>query len=191
MKVHLKQKHRILDDFFKVDRAILQHEKFDGTMSEDIVRLNLLRGEACAALLYNPENDTIILVRQFRYPIYTRDENLAWSLEVVAGMIDDDGSPEDAIRREIMEETGYQPSSVKSLFYFYPTPGGSNEIIYLFYAEVEEKDQIARGGGAVGEDENIAVVKLPREKVYDMLHQGEIVDAKTIIALQWFESRKL
>jgi len=190
MKVQIKQKRRILDDFFKIDRAILQHEKFDGTMSDDVVRLNLLRGEACAALLFNPEKDTIILVKQFRYPIYTRDENLAWSLEIVAGMIDDDGSPEEAIRREIMEETGYQPSDVESLFYFYPTPGGSNEIIYLFFAEVEAKDRIARGGGAIGEDENIAVVELPRESVYAMLHQGEIVDAKTIIALQWFENRK-
>jgi len=190
MKVKVKEDRRILDDYFKVDRAVLQHEKFDGTMSEEIVRLNFDRGEASAALIYNPQKDTIILVKQFRYPLYTREKKNAWTLEIVAGMIEENDSPEETIQREILEETGYKPGNLKSLFGFYPSPGGSNEIIYLFYSEVNESDRIAPGGGATGEDENIEVVELARQQVFELLENGAIVDAKTIIALQWFRNRK-
>ncbi len=189
MKVLIKKQRRILDDFFKVDRAVLQHEKFDGTMSEDMVRLNLVRGEASAALLYNPKKDTIILVKQFRYPVYTRENNNAWTLEIVAGMIENNDSPKATIQREILEETGYETENPEAVSSFYTSPGGSDEIIYLFYAEVNESHKIARGGGATDEDENIEVVEMPRQQAFELLENGKIFDAKTIIALLWFREK--
>ena len=107
MKVSIKKTKRILDSFFKVDHSILQFEKFDGSLSEEVVRLNLERGDSVAALLVNRKKKKIILIKQFRFPVYTKEQNNAWTWEIVAGMVDDGHSNEDSIIREITEETGY------------------------------------------------------------------------------------
>jgi nudix-type nucleoside diphosphatase (YffH/AdpP family) len=190
MKVEVKKVHRILDDYFKVDRAVLQFEKFDGRMSQEIVRLNFDRGDSVGAIIYNTTNQTFIFVKQFRYPIFTKDRDNAWSLEIVAGVIEQGKSPEDTMIKEIMEETGYQVNQLKSLFSFYPTPGGSNEKVFLFFAKVSQKDRIHKGGGLIEEGENIQLLEIPAKTAFQMLNSGEIYDAKTIIALQWLKTRQ-
>jgi len=188
MKVFVKKSQRILDSFFKVDRAVIQHEKFDGEISEELVRLNFDRGDSVAALLINPTKQKIILIKQFRYPVYTKEKNNAWVLEIVAGMVEDGKSPEETIIREIAEETGYHVSKVNQLFYFYPTPGGSNEKVYLYFAEIGKKDLNPSGGGVISEGEDILVQEISFDEALKMLDSGEIIDAKTIIALQWFKA---
>jgi len=190
MKVKVKHVKRILDDFFKVDRAVLQFEKFDGTMSREIVRLNFDRGDSVAAIIYNTTNQKILFVKQFRYPIFTKDKDNAWSLEIVAGIVEPGKSPEETMTREIMEETGYRVNRLLPLFSFYPTPGGSNEKIFLFFAKVDQKDQIDKGGGLIEEGENIQLIELPPETAFNMMGTGKIFDAKTIIALQWLKTRR-
>ena len=190
MKVKVKKVERILDDFFKVDRAILQFEKFDGAMSPEIVRLNFDRGDSVGAVVYNTTNQTFIFVRQFRYPIFTKDQEHAWSLEIVAGVIDENLSPEDAMSKEIREEIGYQLSQLKPLFSFYPTPGGSNEKVLLYFAKVNQEGRIEPGGGLIEEGENIQRLEIPAKTTFDMLKSGEFYDAKTIIALQWLKTRQ-
>jgi len=190
MKVKVKNVERILDDFFKVDRATLQFEKFDGTMSSEIIRLNFDRGDSVGAIIYNTTNQTFIFVRQFRYPIFTKDQEFAWSLEIVAGVIDENLSPEDAMMKEIREETGYQVNQLKPLFSFYPTPGGSNEKVFLYFACVNQEDRIDDGGGLIEEGENIQLLEIPVKTTFDMLKTGEFYDAKTIIALQWLKTRQ-
>lgn len=188
MKVIVKDIQRILDDFFKVDRAVLRFEKYDKIMSEEIVRLNFDRGDSVAAIIVNSAEKKIIFVEQFRYPIYTKDQQDAWVLELVAGVIEKNSSPEDTIIREIMEETGYKVSRVKPLFSFFPSPGGSNEKIYLFYAEVEQTDRIQAGGGIAEEGENIQIREMSFRQAFEMIDSGKIIDAKTIIALQWLRA---
>jgi nudix-type nucleoside diphosphatase (YffH/AdpP family) len=190
MKVEVKKIERILDDFFKVDRAVLQFENFDGTMSSEIIRLNFDRGDSVGAIIYNSTNQLLVFVKQFRYPIYTKDQDNAWSLEIVAGVIEDDDSSEAAMIKEIKEETGYQTNKLKALFSFYPTPGGSNEKVFLFFARVNQEDRIYRGGGLAEEGENIELVEIPIKTAFEMLKSGEIYDAKTIIALQWLKTRQ-
>jgi nudix-type nucleoside diphosphatase (YffH/AdpP family) len=190
MKVEVKKIERILDDFFKVDRAVLQFEKFDGTMSSEIVRLNFDRGDSVGAIIYNSTSQSLVFVKQFRYPIYTKDKDNAWSLEIVAGVIEDDDSSETAMIKEISEETGYQAHELKALFSFYPTPGGSNEKVFLFFARVNQKDRIYKGGGLAEEGENIELVEIPIKTAFEMLKSGKISDAKTIIALQWLKARQ-
>lgn len=190
MKVEVKKIERILDDFFKVDRAVLQFENFDGSMSPEIVRLNFDRGDSVGAIIYNSSNQSLVFVKQFRYPIYTKEQDHAWSLEIVAGVIDDDDSPEAAMLKEIKEETGYQTNELKVLFSFYPTPGGSNEKVFLFFARVNQEDRIYKGGGLAEEGENIELVEIPIKTTFEMLKSGEISDAKTIIALQWLKTRQ-
>jgi len=186
MKVLIKKTKRILDTFFKVDHSILQFEKFDGTLSEEVVRLNLERGDSVAALLVNREKRKIILIKQFRFPVYTKEKENSWTWEIVAGMVDAGHSPKESIIREIAEETGYHVSKVDHLFYFYPTPGGSNEKVHLYYAEVDEKDKKFSGGGVTSEGEDILAKEFSYTDAFEMMDSGEIIDAKTIIALQWF-----
>lgn len=189
MKIIVKETKRILDGFFKVDRSIVQYEKFDGSMSKETVRLNLDRGDSVAALLVNRNKQIVILVKQFRFPVYTKDQRQAWPLEIVAGVVDNNDSPQETISREIGEETGYHPKEIKHLFNFYPSPGGTNEKIYLYYAEVTKDDQIDSGGGVDSENEDILVVELSINEAFEMLDTGNIIDGKTIIALQWLKSR--
>lgn len=190
MKVKVKEINRILDEYFKVDRVVFQIEKFDGTMSHEIVRLNLDRGRAVAAIIYNVTNKTLIFVKQFRYPIYTNEPDKAWTLEIPAGMIESGISPEETMIREIIEETGYRVSHLLPLFSFYPTAGASNEKIYLFFSKVNKKDRVNSGGGLVEEGEDIQIVEIPPKQAFQMIQSGEIVDAKTIIALQWLKNRQ-
>lgn len=190
MKVIVKNIERILDDFFRVDRAVLQFEKFDGAMSPEIVRLNFDRGDSVGAIIYHATNKTLLFVRQFRYPIFTKDEENAWSLEIVAGVIEAKESPEEAMIKEIKEEIGFQVRQLRPLFSFYPTPGGSNEKVFLYFARVTQEDQIAPAGGLIEEGENIQLLEIPTKIAFDMLASGEFYDAKTIIALQWLKSRQ-
>jgi len=190
MKVEVKSIERILDDFFKVDRAVLQFEMFDGTMSREIVRLNFDRGDSVGAIIYDATSQKLIFVKQFRYPIFTKEKDNAWSLEIVAGVIEEGESAEEAMIKEIKEETGYHVTKLKPLFSFYPTPGGSNEKVFLFFARVNQQDRISNGGGVIEEGENIQLLNIPVKTAFDMLKAGKISDAKTIIALQWLKTRQ-
>ena len=105
-KVIVRKERRLLDAFFKVDEAVLRHERRDGSLSPELSRLNLERGDGVAALLYRTDEDRVVLVRQFRYPAWLRD-GPGWILEIVAGMLKEGEDPQEAMRREIHEETGY------------------------------------------------------------------------------------
>ena len=101
-----------------------------------------------------------------------------------------DETPRIAIQREILEETGFFVERLEPIASFYLSPGGSSERSLLFYAEVESRTPGARSGGLEEEGEDIEVVEMPFEKAWDMLEAGHIVDAKTIIALQWIEEQR-
>ena len=186
-RVEIISTRRLLDDFFKVDEAILRHQTRDGEMSPPMRRLNLERGDGVAAVLYRPDSRTIVLVRQFRYPTHIRGDG--WLLELVAGMLDKDESPQETMRREILEETGYQVKSLQPISTFYLSPGGSSERIFLFYGEVDEQAPQAAGGGLDEEHEDIEVVEIGAKEIWQKLDQGEIADAKTLIALMWLRRR--
>ncbi len=180
MNVIIKETKREYDGFFKVDKAILQHEKYDGSMSKEIVRLNFNRGNTVAVLLYNKSSKSVVLVKQFRYPAYV-DNGPGWLIECVAG-IKDNGEVSVA-KKEILEETGYEVSELKFLTKFYPSPGGCSEIMYVYLAYVEEKDKIKKDKYMGVGSEDICIVKIPLSKAFDMIENGEICDGKTIISL--------
>jgi nudix-type nucleoside diphosphatase (YffH/AdpP family) len=147
--------------------------------------LNLNRGDSTAAILHDKQAETIILVEQFRYSTY--DKGPGWMLEIPAGIIDPDLDPDPAVsmRREIEEEVGYNVKTLRLIGRFYLSPGGSSERIFLYYSTVTPNQSVTKGGGMMAEGENIRVIGV---KVADALHKlekGEIIDAKTIIALQW------
>jgi GDP-mannose pyrophosphatase NudK len=180
MKVVIKEVKREYDGIFKVDKAKLQFERFDGLMSKEIVRLNFDRGNTVAVLLYNETNKSVILIKQFRYPAYVSNGS-GWLIECVAG-IKDNGEISVA-RKEVLEETGYQVNKLKYLTQFYPSPGGCSERISVYLAYVEAKDKIRKEKYMGEGSEDILVMEVTLSKAFEMIKTGEICDGKTIIGL--------
>lgn len=170
---------------FQIDEVRLQFERFDGSMSEPITRLVLNRGDSVAILLHDPKNQTILLCEQFRAPTYER--GTGWLLELPAGILEPGESEEDCARRETVEETGYSLRSLDRIACVYLSPGGSSERIHIFHSEVATTDRIDKGGGVISESEDIRLVSLPQEEAIARARDGQIIDAKTLIALQWLD----
>jgi nudix-type nucleoside diphosphatase (YffH/AdpP family) len=186
-KVDIVDKRLVFDDFFKIEEIHLRFRRFDGQMSDPVRRLIFERGDAVAALIVNLDTQKVLMTRQFRYP--TLEKGPGWLHEVVAGMIDAHEQPEVAIKREIHEEIGYQVNELTPIANFYVSPGGSSERIYLYYAEVRNADRISAGGGLASEHEDIELVEVSFDQLWESLERGEIRDAKTLIAVQWLRQR--
>lgn len=189
-KVVIDSKRLILDDFFKVEEAKLQYELFNGEMSAPVRRLSLERGDSVAVLVFNLDTQKIVLIDQFRYPTYKNGQG--WVTEIIAGMVDEGEAPEESARRELLEEAGLTISSFEHICDFYPSPGGSSELIYLYYAEVSGKFAVYdKTGGLAGHGEDIATMEVTLEEALNKVKTGEIVDAKTIMGIFWLENRQL
>jgi GDP-mannose pyrophosphatase NudK len=143
------------------------------------------RGNGATILLYNKEKKTIILTRQFRLPTFINGNQDGMLIETCAGLLDQD-NPEDCIRRETEEETGFEIRDVKKVFEAYMSPGSVTEIVYFFIAEYT-KDMRTSPGGGVDDHEDIEVLEFDFEKAYQMIETGEIKDGKTIILLQYLK----
>lgn len=185
--VEIERRETVFDDVFQIEEAYLRHERFDGSMSETVRRLSFERGDGVAALVVNTDAQTVLFVEQFRYP--TLKKGNGWIVEVIAGMLEPDESPEACIRREILEETGYRARTLRHVSTFYTSPGGTSERIHLYYGEVTDAGKVAAGGGADHEGEDIRVVAMPLREVWDALVGGRFQDAKTLIALWWLKDK--
>ena len=155
---------------------------------EEVIRTVITRPNAAAILLINQVKQSIVLIRQFRAPVYhNTKEELVW--EIPAGVLESDENPETGIIRETLEETGYQISNPALISAFYPTVGILNEIIYLYYDFIETKDKILQGGGLEEENEFLDVVELSFADALNLLDTRQIIDGKTIIALYWLKNK--
>ena len=143
------------------------------------------RGHGTGILLYNVEKGTVVLTRQFRMPIYQTNKDEGMSIEVCAGAIDDNDSPEATIIREVEEEVGYRITEVKKVMEAYTSPGALTEKMYLFVAPYSDDMKVNDGGGVAGELEEIEVIELSFSKALQMIATTEIRDAKTIMLLQY------
>jgi ADP-ribose pyrophosphatase len=187
-KVSIQQKRNVLDDFFKVEEAYLQFEKFDGKMSDTVRRFSLERGNSVAVLTFNRHTNKLILISQFRYPTYKNGHG--WTIETIAGMIDPGESPEETARREAEEETGLNVSTLEHITTFYPSPGGTSELIFLYYSEVSgQPTKRDNAGGIISEGEDIMSLEISLEQALEKIKTGEIMDAKTIIGIYWLENQ--
>lgn len=188
--VNVIQRQQIFHRFvFRIDELKLQHERYDGTMSPEITRLVFERGDSVAMVLHDWEKDTILLCEQFRAATLARDSG--WIVEVPAGLVEAGEDPKECAQREAIEETGYAPRVLERIACFYPSPGGSSERIHLYYAEVSLEDRVGSGGGLALENEDIRLIQLPLKEAVVQASAGDIQDAKTLIAIQWLELRKL
>lgn len=142
------------------------------------------RGNGATVLLYNSHKQSVVLVRQFRIATWVNGNADGMLIETCAGLLDDD-EPEDCIRKEAIEETGYQVSNVRKVFQLYMSPGGVTEIVHFFIAEYDDNLRDNEGGGV--EDEAIDVLELPFTQAIEMVRTGEICDGKTVILLQYLQ----
>ncbi|EPK7360669.1 GDP-mannose pyrophosphatase NudK [Kluyvera ascorbata] len=142
------------------------------------------RGNGATVLLYNSQKQSVVLVRQFRIATWVNGNTDGMLIETCAGLLDDD-EPEDCIRKEAIEETGYQVKNVRKVFQLYMSPGGVTEIVHFFIAEYDDSLRENAGGGV--EDEAIDVLELPFSQALEMILRGEICDGKTVILLQYLQ----
>lgn len=181
---------RILsDDWYTLKKITYSYSKRDGTKKTQ-VREAYDRGNGATILLFNKENRTIILTKQFRLPTFINGNESGMLIETCAGLLDED-NPEDCIIREAEEETGYRINKAQKIFEAYMSPGAVTEIVHFFIAEYSGSMKVNDGGGAEGEEENIEVLEMKYDEAMKMLNEGEIKDGKTIILLQYLKIHNL
>ena len=147
------------------------------------------RGNGATILLYNRQQQTVVLTRQFRLPTFINGNETGMLIEACAGLLDKDNA-EDCIRRETEEETGYKVKDVRKIFEAYMSPGSVTEILYFFIAEYT-KDMKESEGGGVDDGEDIEVLEYKFDQAVKMIETGEIKDGKTIMLLQYLQVHKL
>ena len=146
------------------------------------------RGNGATILLYNPEKKTVVLIRQFRVATWVNGNEDGQLIETCAGLLDND-EPEACIRKEAIEETGFEVGEVRKLFELYMSPGGVTEISHFFIAQYRDSQRTNAGGGV--EDEDIEVLELPFTQALEMIKTGEIRDGKTVLLLNYLQSSHL
>lgn len=193
-KVVVQSQRVIFERFiFRIIEAQLRYMRYDGTMSAPIKRLNFDRGDSVAMLVVDRDDDTVLLTEQFKYPTYdpTGERGNGWIIELPAGKVDEGETAEAAARRELVEETGYEVNELHHINTFYLSPGGTSERIILYYALVTRGDRARAGGGLEEEGEDIKVLRVKFADTLAMMQRGELPDAKTILALQWLQLRRM
>lgn len=165
--------------------------KFKNGLWKRIERETYDRGNGVCVLLFNPEQNTVLLTRQFRMPIYANVREEAMSIEVCAGAMDREESPKDCMIREIEEEVGYHIPEIQQVMEAYSTPGAVTEKMYLFTAAYNASMKVSNGGGVEDEQEEIEVLEYAFSEALAMIVNGQIKDAKTIILLQYAQIKGL
>lgn len=188
-KVKINSIKNLSNDWYKLDKIDFDYKTKNGQWQNQ-TRECYDRGDGAAILLYNPLKKTVILTKQFRMPSYLNGSDNGMSIEVCAGLLDDDDALT-CIKKEAEEETGYQISEPKKIFEIYSTPGAVTEKIHYFIAEYSDDMKISEGGGLEEETEEIEVLEIGFKKTLEMISTGEICDAKTIILLQYAQINKL
>lgn len=146
------------------------------------------RGNGATILLYNRHKQTVVLVRQFRIATWVNGNEDGMLIETCAGLLDSD-EPEECVRKEAIEETGFEVGEVRKLFELFMSPGGVTELIYFFIAEYNDTHRANDGGGV--DDEDIEVLELPYHRALEMMANGEIRDGKAVILLQYLQTSGL
>jgi nudix-type nucleoside diphosphatase (YffH/AdpP family) len=164
-------------------RTTYDYRRRDGSWSRE-QRETYDRGDGATVLLYDPARRTVLLTRQFRFPVYVNGHPDGMFLETAAGLLDGD-DPAAAIRREAAEELGVTVGELIPVFRAWTSPGSVTERLHCFAAPYSAESRTGEGGGLADDGEDIEAVELPFDEALAMVDSGEIADAKTIMLLQW------
>ena len=181
--VEIIERENCFKGFYKLDRLRLRHRQFSGAMGPQLTRELFVRHNAVCVLPYDPQRDSVVLIEQFRVGAMQKSAN-PWMIELVAGLIDKDEEPEEVARREAIEEADLTLGALWPITTYFPSPGGSDELVYLF---VGRCDSEGAGGvhGLAEEGEDIRVSVWPLEDALQAVRDGRINNAASVIALQW------
>ncbi len=180
--IRISEVRVLSDDKYVLRKATFAYRRRDGAWQTQS-RESYDRGNGAAILLYDPSRGTVLLTRQFRYPAYENGHPEPL-IEAVAGMLDKD-DPEQTIRREAEEEAGCRIDAPKRIFEAFMSPGAVTERLTFFVAAYSSGDRIGAGGGLIAEGEDIEILEPQLEEALAMIESGEIMDAKTIMLLQY------
>ena len=181
-RIRIKSVQTLSDDWYVLKKTTFDLLRRNGTWQQQS-RETYDRGNGAVILLYNLERVTVVLTRQFRFPAFVNGHS-GMLIEAVAGLLDQ-ASPEDRIRAETEEETGYRVSHVQKVFEAFMSPGSVTERLYFFVAEYESGARATLGGGNHDEGEDIEVLELSLDQAMSAIASGEIQDGKTIMLLQY------
>ena len=185
-EVKIQSREYLFRGFIQVEKVSLQHRLFNQTEYTPILQRELIhRPEAAGVLIYDDAQQKFALIEQFRVGAMD-DSNSAWQLEIIAGVLDGDESPESCIRRESLEESGCEIDELEHLFSFYPSAGACSELFHLYSAQAHLPEQ----GGVFGmpdEGENIQLHLIDYSEVTHLLTNGRLRNAPVIMALQWLQ----
>ena len=181
-RVRIRNVEVLSDDWYLLKKTTFDYRRADGVW-QTLNRETYDRGNGATILLYNLQKRTVILIRQFRFPTY-RDGHDGFLVETPAGLLDN-ASPEQRIREEVEEETGYRVGDVRKVFEVFMSPGSVTEKLHFFVGEYASDERAGEGGGNIAEGEDIEVMEVPIQQALLMIAEGEIADGKTIMLLQY------
>ncbi|CAD5261472.1 MULTISPECIES: NUDIX domain-containing protein [Halomonadaceae] len=180
-RVRIIETKVLSDDWYVLKKTTFDYLRHDNVWQRQS-RETYDRGNGATILLFNRERHTVVLTRQFRFPAFVNGHD-GMLIEAAAGLLDD-ASPEERIRAEVEEETGYRIQHVEKVFEAFMSPGSVTEKLYFFIANYDAELRIGKGGGLKEEGEDIEVLELPLAKALQLIQEGIIVDGKTIMLLQ-------
>lgn len=169
------------DNWYTLKKYTYELQRSDGNWQEQS-RESYDRGNGAVILLYNRSKNTIVLIRQFRLPLYISGYN-QFLIEAAAGLLDN-ASPEERIIAEAEEETGFKVQKIEKVFEAYMSPGSVTEKLYFYIAEYHDQDRLNLGGGLADEGEDIEVLEWEFPRALQAIKNGEIIDGKTIMLIQ-------
>ena len=181
-RIRIHKVETLSHDWFLLQKTTFDYRRSDGSWQRQ-TRETYDRGHGATILLYNRERRTVVLVRQFRFPTWG-DGHDGFLIEAAAGLLDR-ASPEERIKAEVEEETGYRVSEVRKVFEAFMSPGSVTERLYFFVAKYDPASRIGAGGGIAEEGEDIEVLELDIDVAMQMMTDGRIADGKTIMLLQY------
>lgn len=187
-RVRIKQVEVLSDNWAVLKKTVLDYQRDDGSW-QTLIRETYDRGNGATILLYNRQRRTVILTRQFRYPAFVNQHH-GILIETCAGLLDKH-DPLEAIRRETEEETGYRIHEPRKILELFMSPGSVTEKLFFFVAEYSADLRVSQGGGIQSEGELVDVLELNFDVALQMIERGEIVDAKTIVLLQYAQTHSL
>lgn len=188
-KIKNMKKTLLSDNWYILNKHSYDYQKPDGSWERQ-VREVYDRGNGATILLYNRHKRSVVLTNQFRIPTYLNGNPDGMLIETCAGLLDGD-EPEECIRREAEEETGFRIDKVQKVMEAYMSPGAVTEKVFFFAAEYSDAMKISEGGGLDHEQEHIEVLELGFDQAYEMIASGEIQDGKTIMLLQYAKLHQL
>jgi ADP-ribose pyrophosphatase len=173
-----------------VEEYALRFRRFDGTLSPEVNRAVFISGDAVTVLPYDPVRDVVLLIEQFRPGPFARGDAQAWSLEAIAGRIDAGETPEEAARREAMEEAGLTLGAMEYVGGYYPTPGAMAEFLYSYVALTDLPEGVEGVFGVEGEAEDIRGHRMPFAEFEGLMASGEVNNGPLLLTGLWLQRER-